>query len=33
MECPFTHGVRVATNADVDEELESWLRSAYDAAG
>jgi hypothetical protein len=29
----FTHRVRVATNADVDEELESWLRSAYDAAG
>ena len=29
----FTHRVRVATSADIDGELESWLRSAYDAAG
>jgi Domain of unknown function (DUF5655)/Domain of unknown function (DUF4287) len=29
----FTHRVRVATSADIDRELESWLRSAYDAAG
>ena len=29
----FTHRVRVATIADVDDELESWLRAAYVAAG
>jgi hypothetical protein len=29
----FTHRVRVASNADIDDELESWLRTAYDAAG
>src|ERR1700693_5033938 len=29
----FTHRARVATSADIDGELESWLRSAYDAAG
>jgi hypothetical protein len=29
----FTHRVRVATPAEVDRELESWLRAAYDAAG
>ncbi|HEV3097332.1 MAG TPA: DUF5655 domain-containing protein [Candidatus Dormibacteraeota bacterium] len=29
----FTHRVRVATSADIDDELESWLRSAYNAAG
>jgi len=28
----FTHRVRVATTADVDRELESWLRAAYAAA-
>ena len=28
----FTHRVRVATSADIDGELETWLRSAYDAA-
>ena len=28
----FTHRVRVATPADIDGELESWLRAAYDAA-
>jgi hypothetical protein len=29
----FTHRVRVANVAEVDRELESWLRAAYDAAG
>jgi len=29
----FTHRVRVATTADIDDELESWLRTAYNAAG
>jgi Domain of unknown function (DUF5655)/Domain of unknown function (DUF4287) len=29
----FTHRVRVATSTDIDDELESWLRSAYNAAG
>ena len=29
----FTHRVRVATSADIDDELESWLRTAYNAAG
>jgi hypothetical protein len=29
----FTHRVRVATLADIDAEIESWLRSAYLAAG
>jgi len=29
----FTHRVRVATAAEVDDELASWLRAAYDAAG
>lgn len=29
----FTHRVRVATSAEIDGELESWLRSAYNAAG
>jgi hypothetical protein len=29
----FTHRVRVATSADIDDQLESWLRTAYDAAG
>jgi hypothetical protein len=29
----FTHRVRVATTADIDNELDSWLRTAYDAAG
>jgi hypothetical protein len=28
----FTHRVRVATTADIDRELESWLRAAYVAA-
>jgi hypothetical protein len=28
----FTHRVRVATAAEVDKELESWLRAAYVAA-
>jgi len=28
----FTHRVRVATEAEVDGELESWLRAAYAAA-
>lgn len=28
----FTHRVRVSAKADVDEELKSWLRRAYDAA-
>lgn len=29
----FTHRARVTTAADVDDELEAWLRAAYDAAG
>jgi len=29
----FTHRVRVATPAEIDGELDSWLREAYDAAG
>jgi hypothetical protein len=29
----FTHRARVGAVADVDRELESWLRAAYDAAG
>jgi Domain of unknown function (DUF5655)/Domain of unknown function (DUF4287) len=29
----FTHRVRVATPAEIDAELESWLREAYAAAG
>ena len=29
----FTHRVRVATSADIDDELESWLRRAYNSAG
>ncbi|TMF86993.1 MAG: DUF4287 domain-containing protein [Chloroflexi bacterium] len=29
----FTHRVRVAAASEVDNELESWLRSAYDDAG
>jgi Domain of unknown function (DUF5655)/Domain of unknown function (DUF4287) len=29
----FTHRVRVATLAEIDAELESWLRAAYLAAG
>jgi hypothetical protein len=29
----FTHRVRVATTSDIDKELDSWLRTAYDAAG
>jgi predicted transport protein len=29
----FTHRVRVVTTAEVDDELESWLRAAYAAAG
>jgi hypothetical protein len=29
----FTHRVRVATTTDIDQELDSWLRIAYDAAG
>jgi hypothetical protein len=29
----FTHRVRVAASTDIDDELESWLRKAYDAAG
>jgi Domain of unknown function (DUF5655)/Domain of unknown function (DUF4287) len=29
----FTHRVRVATSTDIDDELESWLRTAYRAAG
>jgi uncharacterized protein DUF5655 len=28
----FTHRVRVASAAEVDGELESWLRAAYAAA-
>lgn len=28
----FTHRVRVATLAEIDRELETWLRSAYAAA-
>jgi hypothetical protein len=28
----FTHRVRVATTAEIDRELESWLRAAYVAA-
>ena len=28
----FTHRVRVATTAEIDKELESWLRAAYLAA-
>jgi hypothetical protein len=28
----FTHRVRVASATDIDDELESWLRSAYNAA-
>ena len=29
----FTHRVRVAAKADIDDELESWLKRAYAAAG
>jgi hypothetical protein len=29
----FTHRVRVATPAEIDGEIDSWLRAAYDAAG
>jgi hypothetical protein len=29
----FTHRVRVGTLAEIDHELESWLRAAYLAAG
>lgn len=29
----FTHRVRVSNTSEVDEELESWLRAAYLAAG
>jgi hypothetical protein len=29
----FTHRVRIATTADIDDELESWLRGAYVGAG
>jgi len=29
----FTHRVRVATSTDIDDELESWLRTAYNSAG
>jgi hypothetical protein len=28
----FTHRVRVATTAEIDKELESWIRAAYVAA-
>ena len=29
----FTHRVRVAGEADIDGELQGWLKAAYDAAG
>lgn len=29
----FTHRVRIAASAEIDDELESWLRKAYEAAG
>ena len=29
----FTHRVRVATSAEIDKQLESWLRAAYVGAG
>ncbi len=29
----LTHRVRVATPAEVDEQLATWLRQAYEAAG
>jgi Domain of unknown function (DUF5655)/Domain of unknown function (DUF4287) len=29
----FTHRVRVRTSAEIDDELESWIRAAYVAAG
>jgi len=29
----FTHRVRVATITDIDKQLDSWLRTAYAAAG
>jgi len=29
----FTHRVRVRSTAEVDDELGTWLRDAYDAAG
>ena len=29
----FTHRIRLAHPADLDSELISWLRSAYDRAG
>lgn len=29
----FTHRVRVSTTADVDQQLTTWLKQAYDAAG
>jgi hypothetical protein len=29
----FTHRVRVASTADVDDEVRAWLRAAYMAAG
>lgn len=29
----FTHRVRVAKTSDIDDELESWLRTAYNDAG
>jgi hypothetical protein len=29
----FTHRVRVKSEADVDDELEGWIRAAYERAG
>ncbi len=29
----FTHRVRVNTVEDIDDELEAWLREAYERAG
>jgi predicted transport protein len=29
----FTHRVRIGTTAEIDDELESWIRAAYVAAG
>jgi hypothetical protein len=29
----FTDRVRVATIPEIDQEIESWLRTAYDGAG
>jgi hypothetical protein len=29
----FTHRVRLAATTEIDDELRTWLRTAYDTAG